>query len=92
MWVSAQPGNVISQRADFAVIELGGYLVHLQAVFTHTIAKRRQLRGHIFSMLTRKAWVLRRNASARGAVAARAGSNLPFLTAIFIFFIIDLRK
>ena len=34
-----QAGNVVGQRLDLAVIQFGGNLVHLQAVFTNTIAK-----------------------------------------------------
>ncbi len=53
-----QAGNVIGQGADLAVIQFGGNLAHLQAVFAGAVAEGRQLSGGVFSMLAGQARVL----------------------------------
>ena len=57
----AQAGNVIGQGADLAVIELGGHLAHLQAVFAGAITERGQLGRRVFGMLATQTRVLGRN-------------------------------
>ena len=69
-------GDVISQRANFSVIELVSHLAHLQAIFSDTVSERRELCRNIFGMLTGKARVLRWNASTVRAVATRTGCDL----------------
>ena len=48
----SQTGDVVGQCLDFAIIELGRDLRHLQIVFTNAVAKVSQLCGSVFSMLT----------------------------------------
>ena len=46
-----QTCDVIGQRTDLAIIQLGGYLAHLQAVQAYAVTEISQLGGHIFSVL-----------------------------------------
>ena len=71
-----QTGNVIGNRFDFTVIQLGSNHGHLRIVLSSAIAISHQLRRCVIGMLTRQARVLRRQAGPIRAVATGASRNL----------------
>src|SRR5690606_26984299 len=73
---SAQAGNIVGHRLDFAIVHLSSDVLHLRAVLANTITEGLELLDGVVRMLSRQTRVLHRNAGAIGAVAAHAGSHL----------------
>ena len=71
-----QTGDVVADRLDFAVVQLGGDARHLQAVHAHAVTECGQLCLSILSILAGQTRVLRRNASTIRAVATGTGRDL----------------
>ena len=81
-----QTGDVVSDRFDFPVIQLGRDLVHLQTVFAHAVTELGELRHGVVGVLAAQPGVLGWDASAIGAVATGASGDLAVSNAATVDF------